>query len=283
MRNSFGGWYFKCQSEKQTLAVIFAHHVTSGTPSASVQIINDEGAWNIPYRASDFHRPKDRFAMRIGESGFGQTEMRLSVHTPDCTAEGVLRFGTFTPIRYDIMGPFRFVPYLECRHAVKSLYHTVTGTVTVNGVPYRFEGDDGYIEGDHGRSFPSEYLWTHCFFEKNSLMLSVANIPFGPFRFTGLLCVIWWEGKESRLATYLGAKATEIGNGRAVILQKDAELTVQLLEKHANSLYAPENGAMTRTIRESASCVASYTFRQKGKTLFSFTSDRASFEYEYPE
>lgn len=282
MRNYFGGWYFKCQNAKQTLSVIPAYHVTGGKPSSSVQIINDEGAWNIPYSALDCRRSADGFTMRVGGSRFGQTSVRLSVHTPDCTAEGFLKFGALTPVHYDIMGPFRFVPFLECRHDVRSLYHTVTGTVTVNGVCYRFERDDGYIEGDRGRSFPREYLWTHCFFEKNSLMLSVADIPFGLFRFTGVLCVIWWEGKEYRLATYLGARATEIGKGKAVIRQGDEELTVQLLQRQAHPLYAPMNGAMTRTVRESASCVASYTFRKNGKTLFTFTSDRASFEYEYP-
>lgn len=282
MRNYFSGWYFKCQNAKQTLSVIPAYHVTGGKPSSSVQIINDEGAWNIPYSALDCRRSADGFTMRVGGSRFGQTSVRLSVHTPDCTAEGFLKFGALTPVHYDIMGPFRFVPFLECRHDVRSLYHTVTGTVTVNGVCYRFERDDGYIEGDRGRSFPREYLWTHCFFEKNSLMLSVADIPFGLFRFTGVLCVIWWEGKEYRLATYLGARATEIGKGKAVIRQGDEELTVQLLERQAHPLYAPMNGAMTRTVRESASCVASYTFRKNGKTLFTFTSDRASFEYEYP-
>ena len=282
MRNYFSGWYFKCQNAKQTLSVIPAYHVTGGKPSSSVQIINDEGAWNIPYSALDCRRSADGFTMRVGGSRFGQTSVRLSVHTPDCTAEGFLKFGALTPVHYDIMGPFRFVPFLECRHDVRSLYHTVTGTVTVNGVCYRFERDDGYIEGDRGRSFPREYLWTHCFFEKNSLMLSVADIPFGLFRFTGVLCVIWWEGKEYRLATYLGARATEIGKGKAVIRQGDEELTVQLLERQAHPLYAPMNGAMTRTVRESASCVASYTFRKNGKTLITFTSDRASFEYEYP-
>ena len=282
MRNYFGGWYFKCQNAKQTLSVIPAYHVTGGKPSSSVQIINDEGAWNVPYSALDCRRSADGFTMRVGGSRFGQTSVRLSVHTPDCTAEGFLKFGALTPVHYDIMGPFRFVPFLECRHDVRSLYHTVTGTVTVNGVCYRFERDDGYIEGDRGRSFPREYLWTHCFFEKNSLMLSVADIPFGLLRFTGVLCTIWWEGKEYRLATYLGARATEIGKGKAVIRQGDEELTVQLLERQAHPLYAPMNGAMTRTVRESASCVASYTFRKNGKTLFTFTSDRASFEYEYP-
>ena len=281
MRNFFGGWYFKCQNASQTLALIPAYHKADGKTSFSIQIINNEGAWNIPYSALDCSRSADGFTMRIGGSRFGKTSVRLSAHTHDFFAEGFLKFGALTPLDYDIMGPFRFVPFLECRHDVQSIYHTVTGVVNINGVIYRFEEDDGYIEGDRGRSFPSEYLWTHCFFEGNSLMLSIAKIPIGPIRFTGLLGVIWYEGKEFRLATYLGARVIGIGNGTAVVKQGDEELTVRLIEKHAQPLHAPANGAMVRTIRESAACVATYTFRKAGKTVFSFSSDKASFEYEY--
>lgn len=44
-----------------------------------------------------------------------------------------------------------------------------------------------------------------------------------------------------------------------------------------------ENGRMNRIIHESASCMAYYKFSCKGKLLCEFTSDRASFEFEYAE
>ena len=284
MKEYFGGWYFKSQNKTQTLAVIVSEHLHNGQPSCSIQIINDEGAWNLPFSFSEYWQKRDGFTTRIGNNYFGKDGLVLSVDTPKCKAEGRLTFGEWTPLRSDVMGPFRFVPFMECRHSVKSIWHTVSGAVTVNGVTYRFENDNGYIEGDRGRSFPREYLWTHCHFgkkEHKSIMLSVANIPFGLFQFTGLLCAIWHGGREYRLATYLGARATYIGNQTAVVRQGDCELTVKLIEKKAHPLFAPANGAMTRTIRESASCRAFYQLRKKGKTLFSFASDRASFEYEY--
>ena len=284
MKEYFGGWYFKCQNKTQTLALIVASHIHGGETSCSIQVINDEGAWNLVFPASEFRQGQGGFPVRIGNNRFGAKGVQISVSQPGCTVEGKLRFGPLTPIRYDIMGPFCFVPFMECRHSVKSMWHTVSGSITANGVEYLFANDNGYIEGDRGRSFPSEYLWTHCNFGKKgheSLMLSIANIPVGPAHFTGLLCVIWHDKTEYRLATYLGARATYIGNNTAVVRQGDAELIVKLIEKKAHPLYAPANGAMTRTIRESASCRAFYRFRKGGKTLFSFVSDRASFEYEY--
>lgn len=47
MRDYFSGWYFKCQSDKQTVAVIPAVHKSKGKESCSIQLITEEGAWNI--------------------------------------------------------------------------------------------------------------------------------------------------------------------------------------------------------------------------------------------
>lgn len=70
----------------------------------------------------------------------------------------------------------------------------------------------GYWEGDSGRSFPKEYIWTQCFFPGGALMLSVADIPIAGIRFTGIIGVVLWQGKEYRIATYLGARVVKIEN-----------------------------------------------------------------------
>ena len=282
MRDYFCGWYFKCQGAGQTLAVIPAMHGAQGRRSCSVQLITADGAWNTVFASEQFQRQKSGFSVRIGENQFGREGIELHLHSPGCSAEGSIRFGPFSPIRYDIMGPFRYVPFMQCRHSIVSMRHTVEGQLSVNGMDYRFQSADGYIEGDRGYSFPKEYAWTHCFFEDGSIMLSVADIPFGPIRFTGVIGVIYWQGREYRLATYLGARAVKIENGEIVIRQGNMELTARLIYKKAHPLRAPVGGDMCRTIHESASCRALYRFRQAGKKLFSFESSHASFEYEYP-
>lgn len=90
-----------------------------------------------------------------------------------------------------------------------------------------------------------------------------------------------WHGKEYRIATYLGAKAAHIGNGKIAVSQGRFKLTATLIKKHDNPLYAPVRGGMKRLIRESLSCTASYSFEEDSKTLFDFKTDRASFEYEF--
>lgn len=282
MHNYFCGWYFKCQSETQTLALIPAWHKTGAERSSSLQLITGEGAWNTVFPYEQFQKDKKDFSLRVGENRFGRDGIRLSLHTPELCAEGSVSFGAFSPIRYDIMGPFRYVPFLQCRHSVVSMRHTVNGCLRINGTDYRFDDATGYIEGDRGSSFPSEYLWTQCCFKEGALMLSIADIPFGLMHFTGVIGVVLWQGKEYRLATYLGARAEKITPKEIVVRQGKTVLTVRPVEPAAHPLQAPVQGAMCRTIRESAACRVAYRFEANGDPLFSLESDRASLEYEYP-
>lgn len=283
MRDYFCGWYFKCQSEKETLAVIPAFHKSRGEKSCSIQIITDEGAYNVPFAYESFEKTGKGFDANIDKNRFSKEGIELNIDTPELNVSGSVRFGELCPISYDIMGPFCFVPFMECRHSVFSMMHTVNGCIKINDKEYIFDDSKCYIEGDRGYSFPSEYLWTHCFFENASVMLSVAKIPLGVVNFTGIIGVIRWQDKEYRIATYLGAKVTKIENGEVEIKQGKLALRVKLLKKNARPLLAPNKGNMTRTIHESTACRASYELKKGEKTLFSFESDRASFEYEYPQ
>ena len=53
MHNYFCGWYYKCQSKEQTLALIPALHISEGRRSCSLQLISNEGNWNISLSAAD--------------------------------------------------------------------------------------------------------------------------------------------------------------------------------------------------------------------------------------
>lgn len=179
------------------------------------------------------------------------------------------------------MGPFKFVPFMQCRHSVYSMCHKIVGEITVNDQLYNFENGIGYVEGDCGRSFPKKYIWTQCCFENNSLMLSVADIPFLGFHFTGIIGVILLNGKEYRIATYLGARIKQVKKNIVTLKQGNFEFTAKLLNKNAHPLAAPSNGDMCRTIHESAACEAYYRFLHKDRVLCEFTTYEASFEFEY--
>ena len=279
MHQFFYGWYMKCQSDTQTLAVIPAVHSTRNKRTCSIQVITDQGAWTVMFDADSYRQTKN--GIFIGKNRFGRQGIRLAIRTTDLSIVGKLDFGPLSTLKYDIMGPFAFVPFMECRHSVWSMRHLVSGTVRINERKYSFQNALGYWEGDRGRSFPKEYLWTQCCFLGGALMLSVADIPMAGIHFTGMIGVILWQGKEYRIATYLGARAVQIQNKAVRVIQGNMELDARLLEASGRPLKAPAKGDMVRTIHESASCRAFYRFRIGSRTLFAFETDRASFEYEY--
>ncbi len=287
MNDYFYGWYFKCQSKTQTLAIIPAFHQSNHRQSCSIQVITEDHSFHVPFSAFHLHKKQKEYFLKINENTFSKKGITINIHTEKLKMSGCLMFDDFHTLKYDIMGPFCYVPFMECRHSVFSMRHTVNGIVTINGEVYRFENAVGYMEGDRGISFPKNYIWTQCFFRNLSIMLSVAEIPvnFLPFckkrTFTGLIGVIAWNKKEYRFATYLGAKVRKIEGGLVIIEQGNYRLSVQLLEPVLHSLYAPKNGEMFRVIKENTSCRARYCLENKEKTIFSFETDKASFEYEY--
>ena len=113
MDNYFFGWYFKCQTETQTLSVIPAVHRSGGKRSCSIQIITENQAWNFNYQAEDFHRIGEKIC--IGNNQFGERGILLDIHTPEVRIRGKLKFGKLCPLKYDIMGPFSILPLLEWR------------------------------------------------------------------------------------------------------------------------------------------------------------------------
>ena len=279
MRKYFCGWYYRCQSADHTLAIIPSVHKTKDSSFCTIQLITDTHAFHAQFPHDAFQ--EDDNQIRIGNNRFGMSGISLDIHTPEFYVAGYVRFGAFTPIKYDIMGPFQFVPFMQCRHSIYSMRHRVDGELRVNGVPYVFQNAMGYLEGDRGDSFPKEYAWTYCSFPEGALMLSVADIPLGCFHFTGVIGIVLLHGKEYRLATYLGAKALTIKNGTLTVRQGRFCLTVKQLGLPGHPLLAPVGGAMTRTIHEHPSCKVYYRFEDNGITLLELEAPNAAFEYEY--
>ncbi len=280
----FEGFYFRHQSPGgDLLALIPARHTDrAGRTTSSLQVVTPERAWTVDFPGEAFVRTGGLFQLWLGGNLFNRRGLHLDLRTPGLDLRGELRCGPFTPLKSDIMGPFRFVPAMECRHGVVSMGHQLEGTLALNGRPLDFNGGTGYIETDWGSSFPRAYLWTQCAWREkgdSSLMLSVAEIPFLGGRFTGCICAVLHGGREYRLATYLGARAAGWSGAGAVIRQGDLRLTAELLRGSAQPLRAPKDGRMERTIRESLRAGVRYRFWQGDALLFDHTDGNASFEY----
>lgn len=280
----FEGWYFKHQaSAGRALALIPAMHIDSaGRRSASLQVIAEGQSWWLEYPDSEFHAAEKGLQIQLGQSFFSRAGIQLDIDQEGLSLHGALRYGPFTSLRSDIMGPFRFLPGMECSHRVFSMGHALEGSLTLNGERLDFSGGLGYIETDRGRSFPGAYLWTQCVWpgpQGGSLMLSIAQIPLPAGHFTGCICAVITQGREYRLATYRGVRVRQWSDTGAVIRQGKYRLTAELLEGQGCPLRAPSSGRMDRSIRESLRARMRYRFWSGETLLFSHTDDNASFEY----
>lgn len=278
MNRYFKGYYFKCAGADRSFALIPALHADENKSKASLQLITDDKVYVIPY--PDINFSNREFKIKIGNNYFSEKGMYLDVDYEKCQIHGKLKFGRFQNIQYDIMGPFQYIPYMQCKHSVISMSHSVTGKVYINDTKYFFQNGIGYIEGDRGRSFPKEYIWTQCHWSNISLMLAVADIPLLGFSMEGIIGVVMIGNQEYRIATYLGAKLLSISEDKVVIKQGRYILFAQLIEENHQRLNAPVRGRMIRTIHESISCKAYYKFTYNDRILFEFTSAHASFEHE---
>lgn len=277
----FEGWYFKCrQADGSTVALIPALHIDdSGRRSASVQVIAPGGVWWLEYPQEEFSASQQQLRVQLGNNLFSESGITLKIEKPGISVHGTLQFGPFLRLESDIMGPFRFLPNMECTHGVISMAHSLQGQLVLNGTALDFSGGTGYIETDRGRAFPNRYLWTQCTFPGGSLMLSIASIPFAGLRFTGCICAIVYKGEEYRLATYRGVRVERWSDDGAVIRQGKYRLQIDVLEKQPQPLRAPVNGIMGRTIHESVCTRVRCRFWCGDRLLFYRTDDHGSFEY----
>ena len=144
-RSYFEGWYFKQQNEEDTVAFIPAFHVNaSGQASASLQVITNEGSCYVGFPKQAFHASQKQLLLHLGDCVFSSNGCDLNIDEKECTLHGALRFGAFTPPAYDIMGPFRFVPFMQCRHSILSLHHQVDGRLTINGKNIHIQNGSGF-------------------------------------------------------------------------------------------------------------------------------------------
>lgn len=273
MKHFFEGWYFKHQCDAGTLALIpgFADG------AAFIQLITDETSLFFPYELPQCSRGQ---TVKIGNSAFSRNGMLLDIQQNGCSVTGAVAYTAQTPPSSDIMGIFRFFP-MQCRHGVISLHHSLHGRITLNGKDLCLDGGTGYIEKDSGTSFPKSYAWiqSNDFPEKCCVMAAVADIPFLGFHFGGIICAIWYRGREYRLATYAGARVLACTRSEIILEQGNYRLEARVQNAIGHALSAPRMGKMSRIIKESPSCEARFTFRIGDDILFDLPSGRTSFEF----
>ncbi|MDD3693037.1 MAG: tocopherol cyclase family protein [Oscillospiraceae bacterium] len=279
----FEGWYFKHQSDKTVVAFIPGLSIDSdGNKSAFIQVITPEMSCNFLYPPKQFHANPDKLKICVADNVFCEDGISVNLNNETMSISGKLKYGKFNTLKRDAMGPFRFIPFMQCNHGVISLQHEINGTLKINGKNLGFDSGLGYIETDWGSSFPKNYLWVQSSRSDKkplSIMLSIADIPLLGTNFKGCIGIVWFDKKEYRLSTYNGVKILKCSKYSAAIKQGKYKLLIDASPDNAKKLLAPSNGLMCREIHENACCKVRSRFFIKDELLFDFVNDKAGYEY----
>ena len=260
----FEGWYYKVINQKEDKAFAFIPGISmdeKGQQQAFIQILDGKKltAEYIKFDAKDFKPTPGKFEVAIANNKFSKS--RVDFNHP--SINGTLNFQNQVPwpnqwYSPGIMGPFTFVPFMECYHGILSMDHSIEGTLTIHDETIDFTGGRGYIEKDWGHSFPSGYIWmqTNHFSKPGfSLKASVAKIPWLGSSFVGFIAGVWLQDQLIEFTTYNFTKLRKsyADNERVEIVLENGKNLLEILahRKDATELAAPIMGLMDGKISES--------------------------------
>jgi tocopherol cyclase len=268
----FEGWYFKLanpDADKIFAIIPGISMEKDGRKHAFIQVLDGIKAKAEYYKFdfNEFKASSDRFGISIADNHF--TENNMSLNLPDIS--GKLEFTGLNrwPNRWyspGIMGPYTFVPFMECYHGIISMDHKIDGQLSFKKDNIDFSGGSAYTEKDWGQSFPEAYIWmqsNHFSISGISLKVSIARIPWLGRSFTGFIAGVLCGGKLYEFTTYNSSKLKKLEvslNDLAIQIEnKKYSLNIMARRENATLLASPVSGEMSGHISESMTSIVEIT------------------------
>jgi tocopherol cyclase len=303
----FEGWYLKCVSADRRHRWAFIPGLflgATGEAEAFVQVLDGttHRSWYHRFPREAFRAEEDRFEVQVGENHFDARGMALELDGG--ALRGALTFNdggglTGWPVTAwspGIMGPFGYLPFMECSHGLISFSHTLQGSLMIEGQPISFDGGLGYIEKDWGAAFPTAYVWmqsNHFSHARACLSASIAIIPTLPqgrvargldvvsrrlagrpmSSFRGFIIGLWLDGELHAFATWSGARTERLliddSHVRWTVSSATERLELVTERVAGGLLHAPVRTEMHRRVVESIDArIEVRLTRRSGEVLF---------------
>jgi len=297
----FEAWYLRlCTSDgRRSWSVIpgLFRGRDPGCSHAFVYVIDDESYETTRHRfpTSAFEASETGFDVRVGPNRFGAAGLELAIDDEQRRLRGRVEFGALAPwpVRAwspGVMGPFSWVPTMECYHGIVSLDHTLRGRLDTGTGSACFDGGRGYIEKDWGRSFPSTWVWIQAnTFERPGVCLSasIARVPWRGRSFPGFLVGLYHDGRLEPFTTHGGAELVALADdGRTLALairRGDRYLEVSATRGRTASIPTPTPSGMDGRVEESLDAhvhVRLTRGRARPQVLFEGTTARGGLEVQ---
>lgn len=292
-RSYFEGWYYKIVNASGTSAFAIIPGIAideKGTKHAFIQVLDgkERDSYYTKFQGNRFIPQAGSLNISIEKNNFTERSLRLDLSH----MKGELTFIDNVPwpkpiYSPGIMGPYAFVPFMECYHGIVSMNHVIQGKLNVKGEVIDFTDGRGYIEKDWGRSFPSAYVWmqSNHFQEPNiSIKVSVAKIPWIRNSFVGFIAGIWLQDQLIQFTTYNRSRLQkcQITKDKVKLEMENLSYRLEIIahRDHATTLASPILGMMEGRIEESmTSTIDVSLFNKKtNKLLFNGKGEHAGLE-----
>jgi len=292
-RRYFEGWYYKILNATEDKAYALIPGIAmdeDGNRHSFIQLLDGKNLTSEYYKFdfNEFKSEKGNFAISIADNTFSSNQIHLNLPS----FKGQLNFSQQVPwpnkwYSPGIMGPFSFVPFMECYHGIISIDHCITGKLKIFNETIDFTDGRGYIEKDWGHSFPSGYIWmqTNHFSNKGiSLKASVAKIPWLGNSFIGFIAGLWIHDRLFKFTTYNSTKLmssfADLDKVKLVFRNRNYRLEILAHRDTATELASPISGFMQGRIEESmtANVEVILTDLKKNKIILQDTGRNAGLE-----
>ncbi len=265
----FEGWYVKLVDHDGRQPYALIPGVFLGRDRhAFIQVLDGRAGTATYHRfpIDAFSAARECFDIEIAGSRFSTSGIRLDIEpggsSADQRVQGEVKFGPWQPwpvtvLSPGIMGPYSFVPFMQCNHGILSLDHALDGTLSVDDVTTDYRGGRGYVEKDWGRSFPAGYVWVHSnHFARAgiSLTAAVAMIPWLTGTFRGYIIAFLLDGELHRFTTYTGSVLERLEMSEThlhlAIRNRTHRLVVDAEKSDGAILHAPYEEQMIERVAE---------------------------------
>lgn len=293
-KHYFEGWYYKITDSRgeYTVAVIPGISIGQWDTHAFIQIIDSKNRESyFHYDINEFSFNEKSFEIMIGDNYFSKSRIRLNIVGKNISLAGDLYFCDSMELAKSalwpgIMGPFLYIPLMECYHDIISIQNQISGHLMISGKKVDFTKGIGYIEKNWGSSMPKSWVWfqsNHFQPDDVSVFLSVADIPCLGSSFTGFLAMFRYKDRVFLFTTYNGSRITRLyqRKNKLIVTFRDCRFCLEVIIIYAegSKLVAPVKGQMCRNIIESINSSVKLRFTDReGNILYQGIGTNGGFE-----
>ncbi|MBU3805138.1 MAG: tocopherol cyclase family protein [Candidatus Cellulosilyticum pullistercoris] len=291
-KNRFENWYFKLvdAKEENVLGILVEVQMTEQGTEAFLQVVGNQINENIcvSYPLESV-QSKDT-EIQIGENHLGLQQMTLNIQKGDFTLKGEISFSGHKPLKQSLwipglMGPYKYLPFLESYHEVLSLQHTLMGSLWLNEKQITFNEGKGYIEKDWGKAFPNVWLWAQCnhFKRKDvALMIGIARLPIFFDYYTSFAIPIYYNDQLEIFSNYNGGHIAKLyrykGYVHLIVTQKNKILDIKIYGSDEVSCVTSRSSHMIRDVYACDTAKIEFSITENGNVIFEEVSTLCELE-----